>query len=498
MFCKLSIKNFAIIDDLNISFSDGLTVLSGETGAGKSIIINAVNLLLGSRASSKLIRTGAEHQGLLKEELHLQLLDQFGNLTAIKNKIYKIFYEITSLFAKLKKLEKIQADKDKQFELMQFQQQEIENTEIIIGEDKQLELEINRLKNSKALYKTVLLASRELHSSNGSISERLNIISKNMEKAVEMDPNLEKDSESLIDIRFKIEDIAETMQTYLRNINMDNHTLEEAQTRLDILQKLKRKYGGSLESIFEHLDKINSELSGSENRTHDINRYKEKLANLHGKISTLAEELSSKRKQLSQHFNHRVEEELASLKMAGTVFKISISDNKIDAKTDNNINPYLMVNGIEINETGFNRAVFMMAPNPGEALKPLAQTASGGELSRVVLALKAMLAEVDSVETVVFDEVDSGIGGGVAEIVGQKLKKLSQYHQIICITHLGQIAKFATSHYKIVKNVINGRTSTSILPMDKKQRIEEIARMIGGVKITQKTIEHAKELLMNS
>jgi len=563
MLCELSIKNFAIIDDLNISFSDGLTILSGETGAGKSIIISAVNLLLGSRASAKLIRTGTDfaeleaffkipvnsksakkleehglssnddliirrvitrtdrhkiyingristialltsltenlasisgqhaHQGLLKEELHLQLLDQFGSLLPLKNRVYKIFHEIVPLSAKLKKLQKAQTGMENKLELMQFQQQEIKDAKVLPDEDKQLELEIKRLKNSESLYKTVFNTIEELYSSDGSISEKLNIINKDMEKAVNIDSNLTKENELLVDIRFKIEDTAEKLRIYLQNLDMDGKALEDAQIRLDALQKLKRKYGGSISSILNHLKKIEQELSGSKNMFHDIAKYEEKLLKLHNKISTCAEELSEKRENISKHFNKRVEKELASLEMPGTIFKIVLKENIADKNT----NPYLNINGREVNETGFNHAVFMIAPNIGEALKPLSQTASGGELSRVVLALKAMLAKIDSVETVVFDEVDAGIGGGIAEVVGKKLKELSKYHQIICITHLAQIAKFGTSHYRIVKNITKGRTATSIFSMNHDQRIEEMARMIGGVKITPKTIEHARELL---
>ena len=566
MLKELSIKNFTIIESLHICFSDGLTILSGETGAGKSIIINAVNLLLGSRASTKLIRTGAEtaelealfkitpesgackileeqggkaseellikriisrrdrhriyinghlatiqmlnqvtenlasisgqhaHQGLLKEDLQLTIIDQFGGLAPIRNKIYRLFYEMVPLIQKLRKLNNMQDRQTEHINLLEFQKKEISDASIKPGEDAALEQERIRLKNGKELYSTVYSSIEELYSANGAVVERLVEVKRNLDKATAIDPELTSKAKELSEATFRIEDIAEELRTYLKIIPLDDKHLEEIESRLDILTRLKRKYGGTLEAIISHFETIDHELSGVETISDQIKDIETKLAKLHGKLSGSALELSSKRSQTAKLLAKKVENELASLRMSGTEFKISLQS----IPTSDNSDPHLVVKGNIINETGIDQARFLIAPNVGEDLKSMAGIASGGELSRIVLALKAILAEKGSVETLVFDEVDAGIGGSVAEAVGKKLSNLARYHQIICITHLPQIAKFGNSHFRITKNVSNGRTITSICPLNEKDRLQEIARMLGGMEITQTTLDYAHEMLQRS
>ncbi|MBW2164926.1 MAG: DNA repair protein RecN [Deltaproteobacteria bacterium] len=565
MLKELSIKNFTIIENLHICFSDGLTILSGETGAGKSIIINAVNLLLGSRASAKLIRTGVEtaelealfkitpesrvfkildeqggkaseellirriisrgdrhkiyinghlatiqmlnqatenlasisgqhaHQGLLKEDLQLMIIDQFGALTPIRNKIYRLFHEIVPLIQKLRKLSNIRDRQAEHINLLEFQKKEIIDASIKPGEDASLEQERIRLKNGEELYKAVYSSIEELYSANGAIVERLVEVKKNLERASEIDPELSSKAKDLNKASFRIEDIAEELRTYLKIIPLDDKRLEEVESRLDILTRLKRKYGGTLESVILHLETIDQELSGIENISGQINDIETKLSELYGELSMLSLDLSSKRSQTAKLLAKKVEKELASLRMSGTKFKIFLQT----IPESDNSDPHLVVKGNTINETGIDQASFLIAPNVGEDLKPMASIASGGELSRIVLALKAILAEKGSVETLVFDEVDAGIGGSVAEAVGKKLSKLARYHQIICITHLPQIAKFGDNHFRITKNVSQGRTITSINPLNEKDRIKEIARMLGGMEITKTTLEYAREMLQS-
>ena len=565
MFKELSIKNFTIIENLHICFSDGLTILSGETGAGKSIIINAVNFLLGSRASAKLIRTGAEtaelealfkitpesrvfkildeqggkpseellirriisrgdrhriyinghfatiqmlsrltenmtsisgqhaHQGLLKEDFQLMIIDQFGSLIPVRAKIYRLFHEIVPLIQKLRKLNNIRDRQAEHINLLEFQKKEILDASIKFGEDASLEQERIRLKNGEELYKSVYSSIEELYSANGAIVERLVEVKKNLERASEIDPELSSKAKDLNKASFRIEDIAEELRTYLKIIPLDDKRLEEVESRLDILTRLKRKYGGTLESVISHLETIDQELSGIENISGQINDIETKLSKLHRELSGLSLDLSSKRSQTAKLLGKKVEKELASLRMSGTKFKISLQT----IPASDNSDPYLVVKGNTINETGIDQANFLIAPNVGEDLKPMASIASGGELSRIVLALKAILAEKGSVETLVFDEVDAGIGGSVAEAVGRKLSKLARFHQIICITHLPQIAKFGNNHFRITKNVSQGRTITSINPLNEKDRIKEMARMLGGMEITKTTLEHAREMLQS-
>ena len=568
MLRELSIKNFTIIDNLHISFSDGLTILSGETGAGKSIIINAVNLLLGSKATTRLIRTGSEaaelealfqitpksrlakimkekgfdeseelvirriisrkvrhriyingrlatiqmlnsitenlvsisgqhaHQGLLKEDQHLLILDQFGGLTPQRAEVYRYYNEIVPMLRMLQELKAAGDKQDEHIRLLEFQKKEIIDASINPDEDKALEQKKIRLKNGEALYQAVHSSIEDLYSAQGAIVERIVEVKKRLEKASLIDPALTSQAEGLTKSIFNLEDIAEGLREYQNNVEMDEGLLEEVEERLDTLHKLKRKYGGSLEAIFAYLESIDQELSKIANLSEKIAETEAKLDTLHAKLVRFAENLSKKRKQAADILAKKVEKELAFLEMSQTKFKILLqSIPPINAPIEENINPYLTCDNKGISETGIDRATFMIAPNVGEVLKPLSSIVSGGELSRVVLALKAILAKTESVETVVFDEVDAGIGGSVAEVVGKKLSSLAHYHQVICITHLPQIAKFGDYHFRISKHVSRGRTITSIRPLDDKERVKEIARMLGGVEITRATLDHAYEML---
>jgi DNA repair protein RecN (Recombination protein N) len=563
MLQDLSIRNFAIIDDLQISFPGGLTILSGETGAGKSIIINAVNLLLGSRATAKLIRTGAEtaeleaffqittdsrvaktlvkhgfdakegllvrriiarkerqriyvngrlattqiltsitknlasisgqhvHQGLLKETHHLLILDQFGGLTSLRNKVYKCFHEIIPLIQELDKLCELRDRQSDHIELLEFQKKEIMDAAVFAGEDVTLEKERTRLRNSEALYQTIHRSIEDLYSSQGAAIERLLEVKKQLEKASQIDPEILPTGARVAHAAFELEDITAELRTYLKNIQINEGRLEVLEARLDTLQKLKRKYGGSLEAAISHLESIDDEISGIEKLSTKISSVEAKLSERHAQLAEWALQLSAKRKMTAEILAKKVEKELATLKMAQATFAISLRSIPFEENTS----LHLQTEDKTINETGIDRATFLIAPNVGEDLKPLSSIASGGELSRVILAIKAILAETQSVETVVFDEVDAGIGGSVAEVVGKKLALLANYHQVICITHLPQIAKFGDHHFRISKQVSRGRTRTTILPLGKKERLNEIARMLGGEKITQATRDHARELL---
>ena len=563
MLKELSIRNFAIIDDLQIDFSGGFTILSGETGAGKSIILNAVNLLLGSRAAAELVRTGAEsaelealfqissnssvarimsangydpaegllirrlisrsdnnrvyvngrlatlgllttitenlasisgqhaHQGLLKEDQHLLILDQFGGLMPRRRQVHEAYHQILPLIDKLKRLETIRKRQGEHLELLEFQRNEIATADLTPGEDEALEQERLRLKNAEALYQTVYGSIEALYGESGSVLERLLEVKKDLTTAGQIDSHLKTTAESLASASYQIEDLTDELRAHLNLIQMDDQRLETVEERLDTLNKLKRKYGGSLEAVGSQLETIEDELSKVENIGHQIREVEETLVKLHDQLSGRVRHLSQKRAATAKKLALKVVAELGSLNMSQTQFQALIQPLAADEKT----NPYLTAQENMITEAGIDRATFMIAPNPGEELKPLAGIASGGELSRVVLALKAILAETDAVETIVFDEVDAGIGGGTAEVVGRKLSELARHHQVICITHLPQIAKFGEHHFSIAKHVSDGRTLTTIQPLNKKDRTKEIARMLGGEEITQTTLDHARELL---
>nr|CBX27809.1 hypothetical protein N47_C18670 [uncultured Desulfobacterium sp.] len=565
MLCELSIRNFAIIDDLHIRFSDGLTVLSGETGAGKSIIINAVNLLLGSRATSTLVRTGEEaaelealfeiipesktaklmkeqdydpadgllirriiskndrhriyingrlstiqilgsitenlvsisgqhaHQGLLKEEQHLLILDQFAGLVPIRNELFELYHEMIPVAKKLKELKSVKDRQAEQIDYLSYRKKEITDAAIKQDEDTTLESDRIRLKNIEAIFEAVNNSVEELHSMRGAVIERLADVRKNLEKAGKLDPALSSKAESIEQAAYNIEEISNELRNYLVKIQTDEKELEAIEARLDLINKLKRKYGGSVQAIFEKLEETEKELSGIENIAENICETQKKLDEMHKQLDACAKLLSGKRKENAKKFAAKVEKELSTLKMSGTKFEVSLQAQPASSGVDS----IFSADGCIVNETGIDNAVFMIAPNVGEALKPLSAIVSGGELSRTILALKALLAETKTVETIIFDEVDAGIGGAVAEVVGRKMASLAKNYQIICITHLARIASFADHHFRISKHVADGKTKTVITPLDKNERIEEIARMLGGEKITDATIAHALEMLEN-
>ena len=563
MIEELSIRNFAIIDDLSIRFAPGLTILSGETGAGKSILINAVNLLLGSRANATLIRTGSDeaelealfkistdsgmarlmteqgydpdeglmvrriisrkgnnriyingrlatmqllsmltenlasisgqhaHQGLLKEEQHLLILDQFGGLLPLRSEYGEQFRALLPMLEELDALQSKQARQSEQTELILFQKKEIEDAAIRLGEDADIELEQVRLKHAEQLHQVCFDAIEEIYGRQGSVIERLEEIKKQLVTAGRIDESLVQKGESLAETTYGLEDLVGDLRAYLTKIDMDSGRLEIVEERLDLLNRLKRKYGGALETVQAHLEEIDRELYDIENLTEKIQETEKQITVQHVCLTDLAERLSAKRASAASDLSQKVVAELDGLKMEQTAFEVDLQHPTSDAGT-----PACLKAGTRLlTESGIDRASFLIAPNVGETLKPLANIASGGELSRVVLAIKAILAETEAVETIIFDEVDAGIGGGVAEKVGEKLKELSRHHQIICITHLPQIAKFGQHHYRISKSVVADRTRTVIEALDEESRLNEIARMLGGIDITATTLAHARELL---
>ncbi len=563
MLQEISIRNFAIIEDLTIRFDSGLTVLSGETGAGKSIIVNAVNLLLGSRASAALIRTGAEsaelealfhisaqssvartmhelgydpdegllvrriisvsdrhriyingrlatmqvltaitadlasisgqhaHQGLLKEDEHLNILDQYGGLLSLRSAYQGVYRKIVPLIRREQELLHRQVRQGEQMELLRYQRDEIEAARIQPDEDIQLEKERLRLKNSETLFQTVRQCVDEVYDKDGAAVERLGHLGKEMARAAEIDDRLKPRADEIEALTYGLEDLVSHLRDYLAAIDMDPKQLEAVESRLDTLNKLKRKYGGSLDGVLAHGEEVIRQLAEIENIDTAIDALRVELTACHAELVRLADALSEKRIKSAEQLARAVEKELNSLKMADTRFSIEI----LPLPVAPDAGPYLSHNGRGLSEAGADRSAFMIAPNVGEAAKPLAAIASGGELSRVVLALKAILAQNDSVETIVFDEVDAGIGGLVAELVGKKLASLARHHQILCITHLPQIAKYGHNHFRILKAVSKGRTHTTITPLSTEDRVEELARMLGGEKITSTTRAHAKEML---
>ncbi len=563
MLQELSIRQFAIIDDIRIVFERGLTVLSGETGAGKSIIINAVNLLLGSRASEKMIRTGAEtaevealfrvepdslvarsmaahgfsvsegllirriisrsdrhrvyindrlstmqvlksltqhmasisgqhaHQGLLREDQQLLILDQIGGLLPLRKKVHESFHRLLPSIQEYQKLIERKDRQQDQLELLRFQQQEIQTAHITVGEDVELEQEIARLKNAEMLLDVVHSSIHSLYSASGAVVERIMEVGKRLAQASRIDAGLETPSEALSESAYKIEDVVASLRAHMVGIQVDEGRLEAAEARMDFLIRLKRKYGKTLQDVLEKHAAIEQALAKVENLSGELSASHKTLVGLQAQTGALCQALSEKRHAVAQDLSQVAEVELATLKMNQTRFQVSLIPVVSNSESD----PFLLFGDKLITETGFETARFLIAPNIGEALKPMSDIASGGELSRIVLALKAILAQTDVVETVIFDEVDAGIGGTVAEMVGNKLAKLSRFHQVICITHLPQIARFGDHQFRISKQIVNQRTTTTIHKLTHDERIKEIARMMAGENVTAKTLAHASEMM---
>jgi DNA repair protein RecN (Recombination protein N) len=569
MLSELAIKKFAIIDDIRILFKPGLSVLTGETGAGKSIIIEAVNLLLGSRASADLVRTGEQtaeleaffdiepdshaakvlaeqgmdgsegliirrvisssgtsrvfinsrqstldflkqvtwnlagissqhaHQGLLREENHLYILDEFANTIPLREEVFKLYNTILPLAAEINILTTQKDEKKREQDLLQFQVDEIEAAGILLDEDEGLEIKRDHLQNASKIFEAVNSGIHEIYDREKSLIERISFLKTDIEKFSRADEILEPMAERLGSMVFELEDVAQALRTYSATIDLDPESLELVNQRLDLIARLKRKYGGSLSSLFDQYETMKSDLAGTQGLEKQIQALEQEKAGLELKIRQKTRALSMGRQKAGISMAGLAQKELGALEMGKARFEVSFSSQVYDSNKglENPKNIYTE-NKEKIFSTGMDKICFLLSSNPGESPRPLAKIASGGELSRIVLALKAVLSTTQSLETLIFDEVDAGIGGATSEKVGLKLKELGNKHQVICITHLAQIAKYGENQFRISKQVVNGRTCTSIIPLDtREERIEEIARMIGGQQITPATLTHAKELL---
>jgi DNA repair protein RecN (Recombination protein N) len=556
MLEELRIKNFAIIDELDLSFSKGFNILTGETGAGKSIILNAVQLLLGDRASEELIRSSEEeasvealfdisenrevkgriqeksqrlsgveerdsllvrrvisrsgrgkafingnlatlgmlseigeellsiygqheHQSLQRVDTHSDILDEFGELMELREEFQNLFQRFTSLSQELERIRGEKERREKERELRAFQSKEIERAGIRIGEEEALKEEKRVLAHAKKLTDFANASEEVLYSTEGSAIERIQSVLHQGKEMATIDPSLSPIFKNLDGALIQLEEVALALRDYSKRIEVNPGRLEEIENRLEEIDRLKRKYGSTEADILRFKEEVDETLS-------TFTSDEERLSRLEGEIGPLLEEmtqrsqkLSRERKRVASELKRSVEKELATLGMKKTTFQVRIDDQALSDK-------------------GKDRIEFLISPNIGEEVKPLAKIASGGELSRIMLAMKRILAIIGGRQVLIFDEVDAGIGGAIAEVVGRKLRELSKHHQVICVTHLPQIACFADRHHSVKKEVKSGRTVTVVDPLEKGARVEEIARMLGGVKVTEKTRAHAQEMMENA
>ncbi len=563
MLTELAIKKFAVIEDARISFAPGLSVLTGETGAGKSMIIQAVTLLLGGRASADLIRTGEEHaeldaffdieahspaavimeeqgmdwteglmitrqiarsgksrvfinsrpatlellksitaslaaiagqhshQTLLKEENHLDILDDFADTRSLRDEVARLYYEIIPLKKKIQEMEAVKDARIKEAELLRFQADELDDAALVPGEDEALEQQKKQLTSAVQVFEIISRTVNDIHDTEGSITEKLSRFRRSMEMHQNAFPVLEKVCQNLNSITCELEDMTHSLWDIAGGIDMDPQSLETVNERLDLLARLKRKYGGDLDSLIETREEIRKALALTENIDQEISRLQASLAELETRICASALALSEKRKAAATRLGDLARTELASLEMDKAHLSVNFSTAQALSEQD-----IALTTGEKVFASGMDRVSFMFSANPGESPRPLQRIASGGELSRIILALKAVLSRSQAMETLIFDEVDTGIGGATSEKVGKKLQELSDRHQVICITHQAQIAKYGANQFFITKQIEKGRTSTKILPLtNTEDRVAELARMIGGSQISDATLAHAREML---
>ncbi len=565
LLAELSIKNFAIIESLSISFEKGLTVLTGETGAGKSIIIDAIHLLVGGRGSSEFVRHGTnraeiegliliednhpcyekaaqvgvevddgmmvlrreittngksicrvngklvtlavlreigqtlvdihgqhEHQDLMNQDRHLMLLDQYGgeNIERALSEYRQLFQKYTNLKKQLEQLTDNEQKMAHRLDLIQFQLDEIQTADLQPQEDERLTEERMKIANFEKIYSSLNDAYNALHGEHKGL-DWVSLAMNNTEDIANIEREYEEISETVSNCFYQLEDVSYKIRQQLDLLEYDPKRLDFIETRLNEINYLKRKYGQSVEEILAYGAAIEDEIDKIKNRDTHVSKMKEQLDSIAHDLLVEAMNVSAARKKLAHQLTEQIHYELKELYMAKTVFEIKI--NQINASATD-----LIIDNkpVKFTKDGIDHIEFYISTNPGEPLKPLAKVASGGELSRIMLALKSIFSQHQGVTSIIFDEVDTGVSGRVAQSIGEKIYHIAVNSQVLCISHLPQVAAMADTHLFISKTVKENRTTTSVDPLTNEQKIKEIGRMIAGVEITDLTKEHAKELLL--
>jgi DNA repair protein RecN (Recombination protein N) len=564
MLVELHIENLAIIDHLRIDFNEGLNVLTGETGAGKSIILNALNLILGDRVKDDIIRSHEEegvvealfdisakplirqwlaekgieagdtlvikrvvsrkdktkiylngslatlqmasligeellniygqhqHQILRRVENHLEILDEFGELLPLKAEFQQVYKEHRGIEKRLQGLKDEKERGERERDLWAFQLKEIEAAHLIPGEEEELKQERHLLKNAQRLMQLAGSSERLLYSEAGSVVERLGTVERDIEALAELDPSVTPLKETISSALMQAEEASRELKGYLAKIDLDPNRLEEIEVRFDELQRLMRKYKAStVEEILAYQEQIARGAQGTADLEAEIAQLEKKKKEGEGKVRDVARRLSQKRREAAQQLKQEIETELATLAMERTTFEIQMQELSAGGDT-------VKVDELITGPRGAEEVEFLISPNIGEEPRPLSKIASGGELSRIMLAIKKILTKGSSDQTLVFDEVDAGIGGQTAEVVGHKLRDLARYHQILCVTHLPQIAAFGQTHYQVSKREDQGRTMTSVERLQGDMVVDEIARMLGGTGESPVSRTHANEMLQKA
>jgi len=551
MLTAIHIRDFALIDRMDLTFSGGFTTLTGETGAGKSIIIDAISAVLGERATPEAVRTGAEsalieavfdlsdvpavrekaaelgieiesdalflsqeltsggksqrringrlstlstlrelsaglldlhgqheHQSLLAPESHVDVLDGWlgPHVTDLRRRMSETYSALRDIQRRIEQLRTNERERAHLLDLYRFQLSEIQSAGLVEGEEEQLIADRDRLANAEKLYEFASSMHGALSGDDrGGIVSGLAQATRQAEQMAALDPSASPVFETLRDALLAAEEAQSLVRDYKDEVEFNPERLEAIQERLDLIRTLRRKYGDSVEQITGYASEIAGKVADLENSEERAQELEAELERLGAEAGSIAAELSDLRRTRSTEFEAAVVHELADLAMEGTRFKVSLES-------------------IDLSARGTDAVEFMISPNPGEPLKSLVRIASGGEMSRVMLALKSVAA-ADRVPTLIFDEIDTGIGGRTANVIGEKLARVALTRQVMCVTHLPQIASRATSHFSVDKQVVGERTVVRVIPLGAEERVQELVRMLGFAEDAETALAHAKELL---
>lgn len=549
MLQNLHVKNLALIDEAEVEFSEGLNILTGETGAGKSIIIGSINIALGQKVPKEMLKDNDapalvelifsvedekilhklreydieaedhqvilsrkvtsgkavaringeavsaavlkevasllidihgqnEHQSLLSKKKHLEILDSYAR-TQLDEKKQKLAEEYKVYRALKEEWENSNVDiaeRKREAEFLEYEVREIEEAKLIIGEDEELETEFKRFSNSKKIMESVNRANEAVAGEGESASELIGRALREISSVSVYDKQVEELEEQLSEIENLLHDFQHGLSSYISGADFDEETFYQTQKRLDLLNHLKSKYGKSISEILD----VYEEKCERIRVLNDYDTYLEKLSatlqEQEAKVKALCEEISAIRKENAQQLCEAIKQALLDLNFLDVVFTMEFGAPGT------------------YSANGYDEPEFLISTNPGEAVKPLGKVASGGELSRIMLAIKTVMADADEIESLIFDEIDSGISGRTAQMVAEKMHLLGRSHQIICITHLPQIAAMADEHFLIHKSVENAKTHTNICKLNEKESVHELARMLGGVEITEAVVKNAQEM----
>ena len=564
MLKTLHIKDYALLERVDVEFGSGLNIITGETGAGKTILIDALSLLLGERASIEVVRKGTnksivegifnvkgnkkvesllkeneidfsaeliirreisfkgsnrcfvndtpvqlsfvkdlgdilvdlhgqhEHQSLLRTETHIEYLDSCGDTEDLLRTYKWLYKSLNNLSDELKELKEKEASLTEKKDLYEFQIKEIDAVSPEMGEEDTLENQLVVLENSERLQLLTSELYQALYETEGSVYDSLMKMRNEINELVKIDKSFNETNKEYESAVVIINEIANSLRNYSNNIEFDLEKLEATRERLGAISLLKKKYGGSLKAVLEHRKKIGDEFTIAENYTGKITELEYKIKTVRENCGAAAEKLSLKRKETTKKITKDIVELLKQVGIPNSKFEVEILNTPADDSDD-----FILVKGkpYKFNSSGYDNVQFFISTNLGEDVKPLTKVASGGEISRVMLALKTILAKTDKLPLLIFDEIDTGVSGHIAQKVGQTLKLLAFLHQVIAITHLPQISALADQHYAVEKVEANKRVISRIRKLNNTERIKEIAKLMSGENITEASIKGAKELM---